>query len=54
MTDALAAARVALHLDRPCPRCGALFSWPCRTSSGKYRPRVHVERLAVEVQEALF
>jgi hypothetical protein len=56
--ELMAATRAALHLDQPCPRCGAPFSHPCRTSSGKYRPQVHAERQAAEpermFQEALF
>jgi hypothetical protein len=46
--DPMAAARRALHLDVPCEQCGAEFSKPCRTASGRYipPPKVHAPRLA--------
>jgi hypothetical protein len=37
-------ARHALHLDVPCPACGAEHSKPCRTPSGAYRRDVHSDR----------
>lgn len=59
MTDALAEARRALHLDADCPACGAGISQPCRSSSGTVRVQVHNARTrpAVPVrwfQAALF
>jgi hypothetical protein len=44
MTDALAEARHALHLDTVCPACGAGFSHPCHSSSGGIRAQVHAAR----------
>jgi len=44
MTDTLADARRALHLDTGCPLCGAGFSEPCRASSGRVRVQVHAAR----------
>ena len=44
MTDALAAARRALHLDAVCPVCGAGFSQPCHSASGTVRVQVHAAR----------
>jgi hypothetical protein len=38
------AARTALHLDVACPRCGAGFSDPCRTATGKHAHQVHAQR----------
>jgi hypothetical protein len=38
-------ARRALHLDVPCPVCGAEYGKPCRTpSGGVYRREVHFVR----------
>jgi hypothetical protein len=37
-------ARRALHLDVPCPACGAEYSKPCRTPSGAVRREVHPDR----------
>ena len=60
--DPMDAARRALHLDVACPRCGAGADVPCRTSSGRYRAKVHAERTLTErnrppaywVQDELF
>lgn len=45
--DPMGSARRALHLDVPCPQCGAEFSHPCTTSAGTYirPPKVHAPRL---------
>jgi hypothetical protein len=45
MTDALAEARRALHLDVDCRACGAGISQPCRSSSGTVRVQVHKARM---------
>jgi hypothetical protein len=50
MTDVLAEARRALHLDADCPVCGAGFSEPCRSSSGTVRVRVHAARKRLVVR----
>jgi hypothetical protein len=44
--DPLAEARTALHLNVPCPHCGAGFSEPCKTLGGKHLSpaKVHAER----------
>jgi hypothetical protein len=44
MTDALAEARRALHLDVDCRACGAGISQPCRSSSGTVRVQAHKAR----------
>ena len=44
MTDLVAEARHALHLDISCPVCHAGFSEPCRSSSGAVRVQVHAAR----------
>jgi hypothetical protein len=44
MTDLMASARRALHLDVTCPACRAGFSQPCRTPSGAPRAQVHKVR----------
>lgn len=44
LPDPLAEARRALHLNISCVTCGAGFSEPCRSTSGKVLARVHAKR----------